>query len=196
MVINVMTRDVWHAEPPRVESMIIRKATHVFWMNVKRNVCYTKVHCIELLKRAQRYNMSIQNQRDIRYNFMVGGDGFVYEGRGWGQPPLLPREFARVNSESVVIGFMGFFNSVQELPNIMFKSGQTIVANGVRCRFIERDFIFHDFLVNKKRGDEDEQYKEIKQGRPVWYPKDPLANKFQRQGFKEEAKRLFPGRRG
>ncbi|XP_054265102.1 peptidoglycan-recognition protein SC2-like isoform X2 [Macrosteles quadrilineatus] len=146
MVINVMTRDVWHAEPPRVESMIIRKATHVFWMNVKRNVCYTKVHCIELLKRAQRYNMSIQNQRDIRYNFMVGGDGFVYEGRGWGQPPLLPREFARVNSESVVIGFMGFFNSAKELPEDMFKNGQDLVANGVASEFIHKDFQFIDLL--------------------------------------------------
>lgn len=31
----------------------------------------------------QTYHMESRNWDDIGYNFMVGGDGDVYEGRGW-----------------------------------------------------------------------------------------------------------------
>lgn len=31
----------------------------------------------------QTYHMESKNWDDIAYNFIVGGDGAVYEGRGW-----------------------------------------------------------------------------------------------------------------
>lgn len=48
-------------------------------------------------------NRDIQDMPDIKYNFLVGGDGRIYEGRGWG-----------VNNEelddTINIAFMGNFS--------------------------------------------------------------------------------------
>jgi hypothetical protein len=42
---------------------------------------------------------------------MIGADGNVYEGRGWNRSPMLPKVFSRVNPESLLVGFMGYFNT-------------------------------------------------------------------------------------
>lgn len=40
----------------------------------------------------------------FRYNFLVGGDGLIYEGRGWGKKGAHTFGF---NSQSVGIAFIG-----------------------------------------------------------------------------------------
>lgn len=47
----------------------------------KNFYCFDKKACVREVKSQQIYDHMVLD--DIRFNFMVGGDGYVYEGRGW-----------------------------------------------------------------------------------------------------------------
>lgn len=50
---------------------------------------------------------------DIGYNFLVGGDGNVYEGRGWGRQGA---HAPRFNNQSIGIGMIGLFTNNLPVP--------------------------------------------------------------------------------
>ncbi|KAI3353810.1 hypothetical protein L3Q82_005032 [Scortum barcoo] len=64
--------------------------------------------CEKQLVSIQREHMTERGFDDIGYNFLVGGDGTVYEGRGWG---VVGAHAKSNNHDSVGIAFMGNFNS-------------------------------------------------------------------------------------
>ncbi|KAK2146721.1 hypothetical protein LSH36_586g01011 [Paralvinella palmiformis] len=45
--------------------------------------CYTLDDCSAVVRAIQRMHMDSNGWDDIGYNFLVGEDGRVYEGRGW-----------------------------------------------------------------------------------------------------------------
>lgn len=45
--------------------------------------CNNTKACKKLIKSIQNYHMDDHGWADIGYNFLVGGDGKVYEGRGY-----------------------------------------------------------------------------------------------------------------
>ena len=49
------------------------------------------------------------HKKDLPYNFLIGGDGFTYEGRGW----AVQHGFAELpkKNTALVIGFMGKFTN-------------------------------------------------------------------------------------
>ena len=52
--------------------------------------------------------MNNKNWEDIGYNFLVGEDGNIYEGRGWGKHGAHSKPY---NSKSIGICMIGNFNS-------------------------------------------------------------------------------------
>lgn len=75
------------------------------------------------------------NLKDIPYNFLVGADGFVYEGRGFRFQGDLPENNLASSFEKIgiIVAFIGTFNDRQ--PN------QRQIAT------------FNDFLENSSRRD-------------------------------------------
>ncbi|XP_054261895.1 uncharacterized protein LOC128985929 [Macrosteles quadrilineatus] len=52
--------------------------------------------------------MGEQGHKDIQYNYIVGGDGFIYEGLGWTKASRMLLEFPLVlKGSTVVVGLMG-----------------------------------------------------------------------------------------
>ncbi|CAM5172805.1 unnamed protein product, partial [Eretmochelys imbricata] len=47
------------------------------------NRCFTPASCSRLVRRIQNYHTFKKGWSDIAYNFLIGEDGRVYEGRGW-----------------------------------------------------------------------------------------------------------------
>lgn len=52
--------------------------------------------------------MDVREWDDIGYNFLIGEDGNVYEGRGWG---VKGAHFPAYNPRSLGICFIGSFDS-------------------------------------------------------------------------------------
>lgn len=66
--------------------------------------CSTKESCSELMRQMQLKHMLIFNNPDVDYNFVIGGDGRTYEGRGWSYISHLPNYF---DERTLIIGISG-----------------------------------------------------------------------------------------
>ena len=64
---------------------------------------------------------------DIGYNFLVGGDGRVYVGRGWTRLGAHNRGY---NAQSIGVAFMGTFNA-KAPSNRMISAAQNLIQSGV-----------------------------------------------------------------
>jgi N-acetylmuramoyl-L-alanine amidase len=46
--------------------------------------CYDQASCAAIVRAYQDYHIDTNGFGDIAFNFVVGEDGNIYEGRGWG----------------------------------------------------------------------------------------------------------------
>ncbi|XP_054264696.1 peptidoglycan-recognition protein SB2-like [Macrosteles quadrilineatus] len=147
MPVNIIPRDQWGALPPRVMvNALLTPVQNVFCMNTHSKPCFDHLVCMGTLRLLQRSHMQRQNQRDIRYNFIVGSDGDVYEGRGWTSSPLLPREHSRLSNKSILIGYIGDFTAA-DLPANMSQAGYDLIEYGIQQGHIASDFLYYDILT-------------------------------------------------
>lgn len=80
----MVSRDEWLAQPPNdVLADLILPVNRVIITHTATDSCETQAQCTLRVRLMQTYHMESKNWDDIGYNFMVGGDGDVYEGRGW-----------------------------------------------------------------------------------------------------------------
>lgn len=88
------------------------------------------------MKSMQRYHMDGRNFSDIGYNFVVGGDGSVYVGRGWN---LMGAHTIRYNAKSIGIGFIGTFSEVAPTNNQLC-AAQKLFEEGLRLNKLTSDY--------------------------------------------------------
>ncbi|KAK3912838.1 Peptidoglycan-recognition protein LF [Frankliniella fusca] len=84
--VEYASRRVWKAMPPkRVMPALALPIETVIVHHTATSACFMTSSCIERVAAMQRSQMDGEgrNWADIGYNFLVGGDGVVYEGRGW-----------------------------------------------------------------------------------------------------------------
>lgn len=87
--------------------------------------CTTKAACVTQVKGFQNYHMDTNGWSDIGYNFIVGEDGNVYEGRGWTTQGAHAPGF---NTNSIGICVIGTYTS--KLPNLLAINA---VKNLIQC---------------------------------------------------------------
>lgn len=81
MTIRIVPRHEWGAVPPSSPLVPMPTPTSVVYIHHSA----TAGQGPEALQNFQHYHMSTKEMRDIAYNFLVGDNGTVYEGRGWGK---------------------------------------------------------------------------------------------------------------
>ncbi|XP_060557416.1 peptidoglycan-recognition protein SC2-like isoform X1 [Ruditapes philippinarum] len=87
--------------------------------------CFKPEQCKEIVRNYQKYHMDTNEWDDIGYNFIVGEDGNVYEGRGWG---LVGAHAPGFNSKSLGICVIGDFS--KSVPN---QAAQNAVKDLISC---------------------------------------------------------------
>jgi N-acetylmuramoyl-L-alanine amidase len=70
--------------------------------------CTTQAACINIVRSYQNFHMNTNGWLDIGYNFVVGEDGNIYEGRGWANVGAHATNF---NSRGIGICVIGDFTS-------------------------------------------------------------------------------------
>ncbi|KAI0219703.1 Peptidoglycan-recognition protein SC2 [Lamellibrachia satsuma] len=107
----VFSRSEWEARQPRpgVESMKNTPLTVIMHHSATRG-CTDRSSCSALVRSFQRYHMDTHGWLDIGYNFLVGEDGNIYEGRGWDKVGAHARGH---NSDSIGICVIGNFEERQ-----------------------------------------------------------------------------------
>ena len=84
----------------------------------------------------QNFHIESQNFSDIGYNFLVGGDGAVYEGRGWDLQGAHTRGY---NVGSVCIAFIGTFTKREPLAR-QLNVAKLLIEEGVRLKKLDKDY--------------------------------------------------------
>lgn len=106
---NIYSRNEWNAVAPvyGIQDTKIPVKNIVLTQTLTPS-CFSLNECAKIVKGIQGNQMHNHSLSDIGYNFLVGGDGNIYAGRGWDKVGTHTNEFS---SESLGIALIGSFDN-------------------------------------------------------------------------------------
>ncbi|XP_053674142.1 peptidoglycan recognition protein 3-like [Anopheles nili] len=95
-------------------------------------------NCMYQVKLIQDFHISpdSKNFSDIAYQFLVGGDGNAYEGRGWTKQGAHTKGF---NVDSICIAFIGTFIS-KEPPIAQLSAAEQLIQQGLEGYYLASNY--------------------------------------------------------
>uniref|UniRef100_T1JHT0 Peptidoglycan-recognition protein n=1 Tax=Strigamia maritima TaxID=126957 RepID=T1JHT0_STRMM len=125
--IIIVPRDEWGSVIPKIDEELSETPKFVFIHHTESETCSTQNTCEEYLRNLQLYDTNILGRKDVGMNFLIGGDGRIYEGRGWNtvgdHTPGYP--------QSIGISFIGNYDDF--LPtSSMIKAAKNLLNCGVK----------------------------------------------------------------
>ncbi|KAF7268588.1 hypothetical protein GWI33_018336 [Rhynchophorus ferrugineus] len=92
--------------------------------------CWDIPSCFSSMQRLQGVDVGEKHEPTIAYNFVIGGSGDVYEGKGWvmSKDPM---------NRSIDVAFMGNFD-VEEPTENMLEAGKYLIQVGVASNHLDR----------------------------------------------------------
>jgi len=107
---TIITRAWWGARPLRGTAATLATPvnTVVIHHGTTQTFCTTQAACANIARAYQNHHMDTNGWIDIGYNFVVGEDGNIYEGRGWTKQGA---HAVNWNSRSIGIAVIGDFTS-------------------------------------------------------------------------------------
>lgn len=92
--------------------------------------------CIYRMRMIQNFHMKSLGFTDIGYNFLIGGDGQIYVGRGWHAQGQHVKGYGAV---SVSIAFIGTFIHVAPKKRQLW-AARRLMEEGVRLHQLHADY--------------------------------------------------------
>ncbi|CAL1680429.1 unnamed protein product [Lasius platythorax] len=108
--LNVISKAEWGARASKspAANLKIKPAPNVIIHHSTGPSCETQAECQLKVRGIQNEHMNNKGWSDIGYNFVIGEDGNVYEGRGWGKKGAHSIPF---NSKSIGICIIGNYSN-------------------------------------------------------------------------------------
>ncbi|XP_078620532.1 uncharacterized protein LOC144887281 isoform X2 [Branchiostoma floridae x Branchiostoma japonicum] len=125
--VNMVLRDGWGAREPKSITSMPTPVSQVFIHHTTGGTCSDMTSCSSKIRGHQNYHMNTNpgnNWSDIGYNFLVGEDGRVYEGRGFDR---VGSHTYGYNSVSIAVSFVGDYTS--RLPNQAAQDAAKAIIN-------------------------------------------------------------------
>ncbi|XP_060527585.1 peptidoglycan-recognition protein 2-like [Cylas formicarius] len=133
---EIISKTRWGARTPIAVDYGRVPTPNIVIHHTVTNECSTESACMQLLRSIQNFHIDTMEFQDIGYNFVIGGDGQVYEGAGWHKVGAHTRGY---NTRSLGIGFIGNFSD--KLPNQkMLTALRNFLQCGVELGEIESDY--------------------------------------------------------
>ncbi|CAG9857853.1 unnamed protein product [Phyllotreta striolata] len=133
----LITRFDWLAQPPATPvSTIKTPLALVIIHHTATSPCDSKPQCILATRNIQEYHIASKGWSDIGYNFLIGGDGRAYEGRGW---TGCGAHTIGYNNRSLGVGFIGTFTVDQPAEN-QLRAFDRLTKMGVESGYLVEDF--------------------------------------------------------
>ncbi|CAB3360563.1 Hypothetical predicted protein [Cloeon dipterum] len=124
---NIVSRAEWGARAPTGITYLNLPVPFVVIHHGASGSCSTQAGCSDIVRSYQDQHMDVNGWSDIGYNFIVGGDGNVYEGRSWDK---VGAHAPGYNSQSIGICFIGTFTSSTPASSAI-NAAQQLIACGV-----------------------------------------------------------------
>lgn len=137
MAVYVISRTQWGAMAPQNKTNLTSPAKRVIIHHTAMKNCKNLMEGTQELQSIQRAHMHDRHFDDIGYNFLVGHDGTVYEGRGWGVVGAHTKDH---NDDSLGIAFMGNFNNDSPSSEAIMSVKQ-LLKDGVSQGFLLPEFV-------------------------------------------------------
>ncbi|XP_017053055.1 peptidoglycan-recognition protein LF-like [Drosophila ficusphila] len=132
-------RNEWDAEMPlKKDFYFIVPVPNVIFYQTPTLPCKTKKFCKEIVKFLQVNHMS-WGLPDIGWNFLVGGDGNIYEGRGW---DVRPKPLKGYEAVSISIAFIGLFEGVEPSTR-QVDAAKQLLKDGVHLQKLDSDYFIY-----------------------------------------------------
>lgn len=112
----ILSRDTWGAAKPRLIENMTLPVTMFFIHHTATQSCENTELCGVRMRAIQRFHMNTRGWNDIAYSFLIGGDGKVYQGRGWNR---VGSHTLHYDSVSLAVSFMGNFNNTMPAPTAL-----------------------------------------------------------------------------
>ncbi|XP_050294871.1 peptidoglycan-recognition protein SC2-like isoform X2 [Anthonomus grandis grandis] len=134
---RIVTKKEWQGNPPTNKTTpLVTPVPYVIIHHTATENCSTLAECASHLRAIQAFHVNSRAWYDIGYNFMVGGDGLVYEGRGWTEEGA---HTLGVNFKSIGIAFIGTF--IQIAPPVQqLQACKDLIKLGIELNYIKKDY--------------------------------------------------------
>ncbi|KAH8354880.1 hypothetical protein KR093_000332, partial [Drosophila rubida] len=137
--VAVVSKASWGGRAAKSKSALGNYLSYAVVHHTAGNYCSTRAACAQELRNIQSYHMDSLGWSDIGYNFLIGGDGAVYEGRGWN---VMGAHATNWNSKSIGISFLGNYNS-NTATSAMVSAAKGILADAVSRGQIVSGYILY-----------------------------------------------------
>ncbi|XP_050074555.1 peptidoglycan-recognition protein LE-like isoform X2 [Anopheles maculipalpis] len=137
--LRMVTRTEWLAQPPREDLTDLKLPVHnVIIAHTATEACTTQTKCMYQVKLIQEFHAdpNSRNFSDIAYQFLVGGDGNAYEGRGWTKQGAHTKGY---NVDSICIAFIGTF-IVAPPPIAQLSAAKQLIQLGLQGNYLASNY--------------------------------------------------------
>ncbi|GFW95058.1 peptidoglycan-recognition protein 2 [Trichonephila clavipes] len=136
---KIVSRAQWGARTSRPSVALAVPVRHVFVHHTDGVTCSNQDTCSKVVRQIQNDHQKRKKYADIGYNFLVGGDGQIYEGRGW---KAVGAHTQGYNSKSLGISFMGNFDKIEPSAS-MLNAMKNLIDCGMQKKFISATLQIH-----------------------------------------------------
>ncbi|XP_060520258.1 peptidoglycan-recognition protein LE-like [Cylas formicarius] len=133
----LIRRIEWLAQPSvNPKEYLEEPARFVIISHTATEEGFSQAENVLLARLTQTFHIESRGWDDIAYNFMIGSDGNVYEGRGWN---VVGSHTQGYNARSVGIAFIGcFLNNLPPATSLL--KCKNLIEFGVKIGAIRQDY--------------------------------------------------------
>ncbi|KAG8194158.1 hypothetical protein JTE90_002365 [Oedothorax gibbosus] len=139
MELEIVTRDRWGARQPKSTQFMATPVPHLFIHHTAMNECNDFESCKRMMQSMQNFHMDERGWADIGYNFVIGGDGRVYEGRGWNRVGAHTKGYNKVGIAFTLMG-----NYTSKAPSeLMISTTNKLITLAENQNYVKSDYQLH-----------------------------------------------------
>uniref|UniRef100_A0A3P8RSE7 Peptidoglycan recognition protein 2 n=1 Tax=Amphiprion percula TaxID=161767 RepID=A0A3P8RSE7_AMPPE len=140
---QIIPRCQWGAKPPQdtpIPLSLPLKFLYIHHTYEPSSPCLSFTNCSRNMRSIQRFHQEDRGWNDIGYSFVVGSDGYIYEGRGWN---LLGKHTRGHNSIGYGVSVVGNYTSTLPSRHAMNLLRHRLVRCAVDGGGLAANFTIH-----------------------------------------------------
>ncbi|NWX62296.1 PGRP2 amidase, partial [Promerops cafer] len=136
----IMPRCLWGARPYQATPALLQPPLGSVFLHhtlEPARPCRTFNACARTMRDMQRFHQDTRGWDDIGYSFVVGSDGYLYEGRGWHWVGAHTKGY---NTQGFGVGIVGNFTATLPDPDTLALVRDELLPCAVRSGHVQPDF--------------------------------------------------------